>query len=361
MLHIYLAVACAVFSLSILDSLRQPHFNAFTMPKRQESTLTSPNPIKHQILAEDSNSAIPNALVDEPLRSSLEGVPLSPVVFAGDAASGAVVVDGASTPSLYENVVPKSQPSDSKPVPAVPNSPGRHRAEFLLKHSPSRTTCNLDFCRHTPGTKVTVSAVVIAVFPPQTGPDRRYIQLADATGTVGVTVWNENVAKFNREIIGQVVTCGKVVLGSHQGKKVLTMTRESILELVPVHPLTSWWSSLLTDPLHRLSTVADLSDNSIINVCGILGLVTEEQKMVNSVAKTLTTLHLTDPFGQLDVRSWNHRAHEFEAWVDKPVAIKRIRVASFASQKVGELLDNDGSVICTEFKGKEALIKYWTE
>ena len=54
----------------------------------------------------------------------------------------------------------------------------------------------------------------MAVHPATTNPDRRYIMVADATGGVGITVWNANVNKFGFDSIGKVVQLGKVVLGS---------------------------------------------------------------------------------------------------------------------------------------------------
>ena len=38
--------------------------------------------------------------------------------------------------------------------------------------------------------------------------------VADATGGVGITVWNANVNKFGFDSIGKVVQLGKVDLGS---------------------------------------------------------------------------------------------------------------------------------------------------
>lgn len=267
-------------------------------------------------------------------------------------------------------VAPNSKPFDhveddtavQSNTPANLSSPGRNRAAFLLKHSPSRLSCNLDLARCPVGTKVNLVAVVIAAFPAHSNPDRRYIQLADATGSVGVTVWNSNVAKFNRESIGKVVVCGKVVLGHHQGKKVLTMSRDSTLDFASEHALNVWWNDLLTAaPLKNLSHVADVEDNSIINVAGILGLVQSEQKIVGSVQRTLTTLHLCDPSGEFDIRSWNHSADEFLSFVEKPVLIQRIRMASFAGVKIGELLDNSASQIVTDFPGKKFLENYWCD
>lgn len=320
------------------------------MPKRYRP-LQSPNPIRDQLndAAEDVKS--------EPENIAL-GTPGSESSSALEAMRQSAAVESTTfTPS------PSRPANGSSAEVSVQVSPGRNRAAFLAQHSPSRLTCNLDFSRSPIGTKVTLTAVVIAAFPAATNPDRRYIQLADCTGSVGITVWNGNVAKFNRESIGRVVVCGKVVLGSHQGKKVLTMTRESVMEFAndDNNTVQVWWQSLASLPPRRLVDVADTEDNTIINVCGILGLVTSEQKNVGSTIRTLTSLHLTDPTGQLQIRTWNHAADAFLAYVDKPIMIKRVRVASFASIKVGELLDNSGSEIVTVFAGSKTLAQYWAD
>jgi hypothetical protein len=41
--------------------------------------------------------------------------------------------------------------------------------------------------------------------------------------------------------------------------------------------------------------------------------------------------------------------------------IQRVRVSSFAGIKVGELLDNDGSQIVTDFAGSKKLAQYWVD
>lgn len=319
------------------------------MPKRYRP-LQSPNPIEDQIGDADAESAPLNLKYDIPIDATSSPPNACPAANI-EPSTNPVAVGGDTVAAVSPN-----HRSDL-------NSPGRNRAAFMAQHSPSRLTCNLDLSRCPIGTKVTLEAIVIAAFPASTNPDRRYVQLADGTGSVGITVWNANVAKFNRESIGRVVTCGKVVLGSHQGKKVLTMTRESTMEFVTDirHPLHVWWKSIALDPPMRLADAVDISENTIINVAGVLGLVSCEQKMVGSIMRTLTTLHLTDPSGRLDVRSWNHSADAFLSYVEQPVILKRIRIASFAGHKIGELLDNSGSLFETEFSGKTALAQYWAD
>jgi hypothetical protein len=310
--------------------------------------LNSPSPVKHQVADADISAGLSqseNVAPQEPI----EVVHALPNVGFESPPAAAMI-------STVDVPTPGSSPAS---VPRPVSSPGSNRAAFFNQHVPLRITCNMDFCRSSPGSKVGLSAVVIAVFDASANPDRRYIQLADVTGTVGITVWNANVAKFDRSSIGRVIKLGKVVVGNHQGKKVLTMTRESTLEFDDAHPLSVWWQELSHGAPVKLAHVADVADNSIINVAGILGMITSEPKMVGSIPKTLVTLHLADTSGQLDVRSWNHESDSFVTLAEKPIMIKRIRVASFAGKKMGELLDNDGSEIVTQFPGQKVLEQYW--
>ena len=314
---------------------------------KRNIALNSLSPTKHHVADADNTSGPSKSENDAPLEPIEVGHATSNASFESPPAAGMVsAVDVATT--------------GSSPA-SVPRSPGSNRAAFFGQHTPTKITCNMDFCRSTPGSKVALAAVVIAVFDASSNPDRRYIQLADVTGTVGITIWNANVAKFDRSTIGRVVKLGKVVVGNHQGKKVLTMTRESTLEFDDVHPLSVWWQGLMQDAPMKLANVADVADNCIVNVAGILGMVTTEPKMVGAVSKTLLTLHIVDATGKLDVRSWNHESDSFVSLSEKPVLIKRIRVLSYAGKKMGELLDNGGSVIATEFPGQKALENYWAD
>jgi hypothetical protein len=304
---------------------------------RTGSTLKSPNPIQHlSDVEDDADHDVDSTNVD----------------------AGAAVVPSATSASnigVANDAVLRTPPA----TPERNASSGANRAAFMQKFSPSRAVCNLDLNRAPPGTKVSICGVVIAVFPASTNPDRRYVQIADPTGSVGITVWNDNVSRFSRETIGQIMVANRVVSGSHQGKKVLTMTRETTIEFPTNHTLQQWWSGLLTVPPPSLAAIQDLTDNTIVNVAGVLGMVTEETKMVGSVQKILTSLHMGDPTGELVVKSWNHKAVDFLKYDEMPVLIQRVRVSSFAGQKAAELLDNEGSLVITDFPNKNALIQYW--
>jgi hypothetical protein len=200
------------------------------------------------------------------------------------------------------------------------------------------------------------------VFPASQNPDRRYIQLADSTGNVGVSVWNHNVQKFSSGSVGRLVTLSKAVMGNHNGKKQLSMARDSNVEFTddPHHAVSVWWQGLCVLPAKTCGAVHDMADNTIISVSGIMGHVSTEVKIVNGKEKSLLTLHFVDATGKVDIRSWNHEADAFLPHVDLPLLIRRVRVTSFAGMKICELLDGAGSVIETSFKGDVALSKFWS-
>ena len=200
------------------------------------------------------------------------------------------------------------------------------------------------------------------MFPPSKNPDRRYILIADSTGSVGVTVWNENVHKFSSASVGRMVSLQKVVIISHHGKKQLSMARDSVIELFhdDNHDVASWWKSLLQPSPKTCGQVHDICDSSIISVSGVCGRVSHEIKNVNGVERTITCLHVVDASGKLDVKSWNHPPAEFLPFVDQPIMIKRVKVSSFAGVKHCELLDGDASVFEISFPGAKELSKFWS-
>jgi hypothetical protein len=257
----------------------------------------------------------------------------------------------------------------SVPVSAQPEkilrSPVSNRDRFMAGFLPARTCCNLDLCRAPSGSKFQLSGICIAVYPAVVNPDRRYIVLADNTGSVGVTVWNANVHKFSNASVGTLVSINKVSISSHHGKKQLTLTRDSHVEVAdishePHHSVSQWWLQLLKQVPKSCGAVHDTPDNDIVTVSGICGHVTSEIKMVNSVERTLTVIHLVDSSGRLDIRSWNHMPDAFQHIIDRPVLIQRVKVTSFAGTKMCELLDGSGSIIVTEFPGSTALVKFWS-
>ena len=333
-------------------------------PKR--SALNSPNPVKHQLHDGDRQQDVQTHPISNVQPAVPITMPLSPPLVD-------VVFESAAPLSSAPVAQPAYLAAQSSPPPSVasgglqsmhcPVSPGLNRAKFFSAHATASTVCNLDYSRSSLGSKVLLTGILTAVYPASRNPDRRYILLSDATGTVGLTVWNANVAKFSPDGVGSIVHAEKLVLSQHNSKKTLTMTKESTIKCLtdPKNDLAIWWRGLASLAPVSLGDVQTLSENSIVCVAGILGFVTAESKNVGSEIKTLTTLHMVDKTGSLSVRSWNAVPSILEISVEKPILLQRIRITSFAGQKIGELLDGGGTIVVTQFAGAAELAQFWVD
>jgi Cell division control protein 24, OB domain 3 len=327
------------------------------MPTKR-SALQHFNPVKTQALDLLSD---PQSPPEDDADEHSERSELAP---EASKAAGQENVSGAANVEVH-SARPQLNPSGDMPHrDTVLRSPISNRDRFMAGFLPARTCCNLDLCRAPAGSKFQLYGICIAVYPAVTNPDRRYVQLADNTGTVGVTVWNTNVNKFSNASVGSLVSLNKVSISSHHGKKQLTLTRDSVVEVAdvshdPQHAVSQWWQQLLQQLPKTCGAVHDTADNDIVAVSGVCGHVTSEIKMVNNVERTLTCIHLVDSSGRLDIRSWNHMPDAFQHYVDRPVLIRRVKVTSFAGTKMCEILDGTGSIIETEFPGSTALAKFW--
>lgn len=349
-------------------------------PKR--SSLQSPNPVKHQMLDDDDIFALPAELsgdsgaapsiltapvaarpADENLNANVAiavggaiAAPQSthPIVYPGAIA--------ATAPIVFEPVHPSTPPRpDHAHLPVAMPSPTTNRSRFLQGCQPVRISCNLDLMKSPAGAKIAITAICIAVFPASHNPDRRYIQLSDQYGSAGLTVWNLNVSLFGPATVGKVVNCKRLVVQSHNGKRCLTMARDSTVEIEDdgQNAVMDWWKGLLRAGARNALQAHNAEDNDIITLTGVVGQVTEESKVVHGATRVLTTIHMVDATGKFLVRTWNHVHQQFQAFVDKPVSIQRVRVVSFAGEKLAEFLDGNGSVILTDFPGCSTLKDWW--
>ena len=321
----------------------------------KRGALQSPNPIKHAVADDDDGVD----LVSPPSPGNILSAAVTPPFSPAELVSSATVPSDVASPAAFDAAAVSAPETAHGRIPASPSS---NRDRFLAGFVPARTCCNLDLCRAPAGNKFNLTAICVAVFPATASPERRYIQLADSTGAVGITVWNSNVAKFTNSTVGRLVQCHKVVIANHNGKKQLTMARDSTIEIFrdQQNSVQLWWDSLLISMPKSCGAVHDISDNQIVSVSGVLGLVSSEIKVVNGVEKTLTCLHLVDATGRLSVRSWNHGPEIFNQYVDRPLLLKRVRVVSFAGTKLCEIIDQDGTVISTDFDGQASLMKFWS-
>jgi hypothetical protein len=235
----------------------------------------------------------------------------------------------------------------------------------MMNCQPLRVSCNLGAVGlHAAGIRFSFQAVVFVVYPPSDKPERRHVLLVDSTGCCGLTVWGAHVPLFTFATVGTVVKFTKLGMSIHNGKKSLSMGRDTTIMFLSSTIVTEeskWWNSLANANYQRIIDVHDCEDDIVINVAGIVGMISCETKRVRSDNKDLLTLRLTDRTGFVDVRSWNHVESEFKAYLEKPLLLKRVRVTSFSGLKILELLDGNGSIVDTSFDGMSDLEQYWQE
>jgi hypothetical protein len=246
-----------------------------------------------------------------------------------------------------------------------PASPSGNRARFMSGLQPTKVTCDLANAPASPGMRFSFEAIVVVVYPASASPpERRYIELMDAFGTTGITVWNTYVHVVTPASVGCVAKFTRLALTMHNGKKNLTMSKDSTMHLeLPtyqgMHP--TWWQGLLTQPVINCMQFHDTPALHIVNISGILGHVQQEEKMVKGSAKNLLVLYLTDRTGKIEIRSWNHSDTEFLPYKERPVLLKRVRVCLYAGTRTGELLTGlNGTTITTHFDNDD-LKRYWSE
>ena len=189
--------------------------------------------------------------------------------------------------------------------------------------------------------------------------------MIDERGSTGLTVWNENVRLFSQSSVGQVVKFTKLCMVFNNGKKQLSMSRDSSVTFVNTLAVpceeSRWWKSLLLCKPLRIIDVHDCEENSLVNVAGIVGMLHTERKRVKDADRDLLCIRLTDRTGFVDVRSWTHSEQEFASFLEQPMLLQRVRVCVFASIKTLELLSGSGTKVIDDFDGKADLMQYWSE
>jgi hypothetical protein len=247
---------------------------------------------------------------------------------------------------------------------ANPPSPATNRDRFRASLMPAQITCDLSCVTVDPGHRFTFQGIVLVVFPSSANPLRRHVLVGDGRGVVGITVWNAHVNTFSSESVGQLLVVTKVSIVVHNGTRGITLNKESGVSFNTLadHFASSWWLSIPKQPALSAILFCDQKENAVVNVAGILGSVSVEQKTVRSDARDLVTIKLVDRTGITTLRTWNHNGDTFLPYVDSPVMFQRVRVTSFASMKTGELFDGSGTVILKDnFDGAADLKVFWSE
>lgn len=278
--------------------------------------------------------------------------------------SVSTVASSCGTPLAVDDAIAPHSPPRCVVVQSENPSPASNRERFRASQMPSQVTCDLSTVSIEPGFRFTFQGIVLVVFPAASNPMRRHVLVGDGRGVVGLTVWNAHVNSFSSDSIGQLLVVTKVSVVVHNGTRGITLNKESCVQFNSLadHFATIWWQSIPASPAVSAILLTDQKDNSVVNVSGIVGSVSTEQKTVRSDARDLVTIKLVDRTGIITVRTWNHHSDMFLPLIDTAVTFRRVRVSSFASQKSCELFDGNGSIIeKAPFPGSEDLVKFWSE
>ena len=268
--------------------------------------------------------------------------------------------------SKLQNPSSPSVPHRVLPMPASPASPGNNRNRFMATCQPLTVACDLSSVGlHNNSMRFSFSAVVLIVYPSSEKPERRHLQLIDSRGSTGLTVWGPHVSLFQASTVGQVVKFSKLSMIMFNGKRGLSMCRDSTIAFPSTLGVATeeakWWAALLVKSPTRIIDVHDVDNDCVISVCGIIGTLTTELKRVRDETKELLCIRLTDRTGCVDVRSWSHSESDFSSLLERPVMLRRVRVTSFGGMRILELLEGAGTVVENVFAGAEGLLQFWQE
>ena len=298
--------------------------------------------------------------------------PINPIVPASPLAALAVGGTSAIVPPSFAVASPVAATAVEAVVAApaaacvLPASPGRNRAMFLATVTPQHMTCDLTNAIVGLGVKHNIIAVVVACFPVQNGPPaRRHIVVSDAHGTTGITVWNADVHKFPKVVLGGVVTITRASVSVYQGKKSLVLNRESTVEVntTSPSPMADWWAGLARQPPLPLPAALIAADNTLISVFGVLAFVSHETKEVNGQMRRITSVHLASQTARLQLRGWDLEPSTellLASLTETVVQVCRVRMTCFAELKIGEILDSPMGTIIAPFRDNE-LSSHWEQ
>jgi hypothetical protein len=237
---------------------------------------------------------------------------------------------------------------------------------FMAGVTPQRMTCDLSHAIVGFGVKHNLEAIVIAIFPVQKGPPtRKHIFVADSFAMTGITVWNADVLKFPKEVLGATVSISRASVSMFQGKKSLVLNKDSsvVVDALSQSPVALWWQSLAAQPPQPLSAACIAADNRIVNLFGVLAFVSYEQKEVNGEVRSVASVHLASPTAKMNLRGWDlsdAMKATIETLRDKVVQVRRVRMASFGDTKIAEILDSALGTSILPYHDAD-LERYWVE
>ena len=303
--------------------------------------------------------------------SSLRPVPPLPGSGLADAeaASGGAVSPAPSAVTsgdAHHRSLSGAAPAVAPAVPLAPVSPGRNRQLFLASVTPQLMTCDLRSAVVGMGIRHNLEAIIIAIFPTQKGPPaRKHICIMDSFGVTGVTVWNSDVHKFPKDVLGGVISISRASVSSFQGKKSLVLSKESVVSVSTEGkgPMAEWWESLALQTPLPLASALIAADNSIINVFGVVAFISTEQKDINGQLRNVTSVHLASQTARFQLRGWDLDAgtlNRLDNLRDQVIQVRRCRVTCFAENKIGEILDSPLGTALLPYRD-DSLERFWAE
>jgi hypothetical protein len=181
----------------------------------------------------------------------------------------------------------------------------------------------------------------------------------------GVTVWNTDVSKITKSDLGSTVTITRASVSLYQGKKSLVLSKDSTVSVgsAAPTPVDNWWAQIATQPPLPLPAALVASDNSIINIFGILAYTTAEEKEMNGELRRVYSIHMVSHSAKFQLRGWDldpSTVEFIEHLKDQVVKVSRIRISSYAEVKVGEILEGPKGTLFEPYTNDE-LRTFWSE
>jgi hypothetical protein len=308
----------------------------------------------------------------DPFGISDDDEPKTAAESASALESSTAATPNNSTAKIYDTIEP-SPPSSTvhqvaSGVPDLvspPMSPLSNRDKYMALTSPVKVSCSLSTAGlSNPTARFDFQAIVLVAYPACDKPVRRHVALVDSSGATGITVWSNHVPMFDVSSVGHVVKFTNLSITTHNGRRSLAMSRDSSIKFLSDSELSrssehNWWTGLLQQSPLNISNARSMDDDMIVTVSGVLFLIQTETKKIRDELKDLVTIRLADTSGFIDVRSWNHTEEFFRPHLEKPIVLQRVRITSFAGNKLGEMLDGGGTILRSSFSGSNDLAKFW--
>ena len=180
-----------------------------------------------------------------------------------------------------------------------------------------------------------------------------------------VCLLSTDVNKISKNDLGSVITITRASVSLYQSKKSLVLSKDSTVSIgsAAPTPVDKWWALLASQPPLPLPAALVASDNSIINIFGILAYTVSEEKVMNGELRRVYSIHMVSHTAKFQLRGWDLEPSTvdfIEHLKDQVVKVSRIRISSYAEVKVGEILEGPKGTIFEPYTDTE-LRTFWSE